>query len=128
MHLFNLSLKVARGSKLQVVDLFFLLYTKLKEASFNSVLRTPGCARANQCIFLMEMFFLSYVNEIMCLLWNLPFFKMFPPKTNFFLSFIKHWVDNDSTNQYSCQLFYGWGMTHLMPSYLTNTYCGRGNW
>ena len=79
-------------------------------------------------IFLMEMFFLSYVNEIMCLLWNLPFFKMFPPKTNFFLSFIKHWVDNDSTNQYFCQLFYGWGMTHLMPSYLTNTYCGRGNW
>ena len=32
----------------------------------------------------MEMFFLSYVNE-MYLLWNLPFFKMVPPKTNFFL-------------------------------------------
>ena len=32
----------------------------------------------------MEMFFLSYVNEIVYLLWNLPFFKMVPPKTNFF--------------------------------------------
>ena len=36
-------------------------------------------------IFLMEMFFLSYVNETIYLLWNLPFFKMVPPKTNFFL-------------------------------------------
>ena len=33
----------------------------------------------------MEMFFLSYVNETMYLLWNLPFFKMVPPKTNFWL-------------------------------------------
>ena len=40
---------------------------------------------ANQCIFLMEMFFLSYVNETMYLLWNLPFFKMVSPKTNFWL-------------------------------------------
>ena len=32
----------------------------------------------------MEMFFLSYVKETMYLLWNLPFFKMVPPKTNFF--------------------------------------------
>ena len=30
----------------------------------------------------MEMFFLSYVNETMYLLWNLPFFNMVPPKTN----------------------------------------------
>ena len=35
--------------------------------------------------FLMEMFFLSYVNDTMYLLWNLPFFKMVPPKTKFFL-------------------------------------------
>ena len=35
----------------------------------------------------MEMLFLSYVNETMYLLWNLPFFKMVPPKTNFFLFF-----------------------------------------
>ena len=73
----------------------------------------------------MEMFFLSYVNETMHLLWNLPFFKMVPPKTNFF-SFPKPWVNNSSTNQYSYQLFYGWGMTHLMPSYHKNACCGRG--
>ena len=48
----------------------------------------------------------------MPLLWNLPFFKMVPPKTNCF-SFLKPWADNSSTNQYSYQLFYGWGMTHL---------------
>ena len=30
----------------------------------------------------METFFLSYVNETMYLLWNLPFFKMVLPKTN----------------------------------------------
>ena len=56
----------------------------------------------------MEMFFLSYVNETIYLLWNLPFFKMVPPKTNFF-SFLKPWADNDSTNQYSYQLLYCWG-------------------
>ena len=55
--------------------------------------------------------FLSYVNETMYLLWNLPFFKMVPPETVF--SFPKSWADNSSTNQYSYQLFYGWGMTHL---------------
>ena len=75
----------------------------------------------------MEMFFLSYVNETMYLLWNLPFFKMVPPKINIF-SFLKPWTDNSSTNQESYQLFYGWGMTHLMPSYLKNAYCGRGVW
>ena len=32
----------------------------------------------------MEMFFLSYVNETMFLLWNLPFFKLVPPKTNLY--------------------------------------------
>ena len=75
----------------------------------------------------MEMFFLSYVNETMYLLWNLPFFKMVPPKPNFF-TFLKPWANNSSTNQYSYQLFYGWGMTQLMPSYLKNAYCGRGAW
>ena len=40
----------------------------------------------------MEIFFLSYVNETMYWLWNLPFFKMVPPKTNFF-SFLKPWAD-----------------------------------
>ena len=48
---------------------------------------TPGSAQANQCVFLMEIFFLTYVNETMYLLWNLPFFKMFPPKTKTFFFF-----------------------------------------
>ena len=41
----------------------------------------------------MEVFFLNYVNETMYLLWNLPFFTMVPPKTNFF-SFLKPWAEN----------------------------------
>ena len=49
------------------VRFIFLLHTKLKGG------------------FSMEMFVLSYVNETMHLLWNLPFFKMVPPKTTFFL-------------------------------------------
>ena len=48
------------------------------------------------------------------------------PKTN--LSFLKLWADDGSTDQYSCQLFYGQGMTYLMPSYLKNAYYGRGAW
>ena len=41
---------------------------------------------ANQCFFsYRNVFFLSYVNETMYLLWNLPFFKMVPPKTNFWV-------------------------------------------
>ena len=76
----------------------------------------------------MEMFFLCYINETMCLLWNLPFLKMVPPNTNFFFfclfSFLKPWAENSSTNQYSYQLFYLGGMTHVMSSCLKNTYCG----
>ena len=60
----------------------------------------------------MEMFFLSYVNETKHQLWNLPFFKMVLPKT---FSFLKPWADNGSTNQYSCYLFYGQGMTWYHP-------------
>ena len=82
---------------------------------------------ANQCIFLIEIFVLSYVNETTYLLWNLPFFKMVSPKPNFF-PFLKPWADNSSTNQYSYQLFYGWGMIYLVPSYLKNACCGRGAW
>ena len=74
------------------------------------------------------MVLLSYVNETMYLLWNLPFFKIVPPKTNFFFSFLKPWADNSSTNQYSYPVFYGWGMTYLIPYYLKNAYCGRGAW
>ena len=63
-------------------------------------------------IFLMEMFFLSYVNETVYQLWNLPSFKMVLPKTNFFFFFnLKPGADNGSTNQYSCQLFYDWDDT-----------------
>ena len=40
---------------------------------------------AYQCVFLMEMFSLSYVNEIMYLLWNFPFCKMVPRKTSSWL-------------------------------------------
>ena len=48
----------------------------------------------------MGMVLLSYVNETMYLLWNLPFFKIVPPKTNFFFfTFLKPWADNSSTNQ-----------------------------
>ena len=68
--------------------------------------------------------FLSYVNETMYLLWNLPFFKMASPETIF--SFLKPWADNNSTNQYSYQLLYGWGMTHLVPSCFKTSYFGRG--
>ena len=60
----------------------------------------------------METFFSNCVNETMYLLWNLPFFKMVPPKTFFFL---KPWADNSSTNQYSYQLFYGWGCALCQP-------------
>ena len=74
-------------------------------------------------------FFLSYANETMYLLWNLPFFKMVPPKTKlFFFSFLQPWANSSSTNQYAYQLFYGWAMTHLVPSYLKDAYCGRGAW
>ena len=35
----------------------------------------------------MEVFFLSYVDESMYLLWNLLFFKLVLPKTKFFFLF-----------------------------------------
>ena len=114
------------GNRLQGSDIFYLSLKQQAEINYK-----------NQIFFLLhtklkgdfsvEMFFLSYVNETMYLLWNLPFFKMVPPKTNI-CSCLKPWADNSSTNQYSYQLLYGWGMTHLMPSYLKNEYCGRGAW
>ena len=61
----------------------WLTDTKLKEASSNSVLAHLVLPWANWCFFLMEVIFLSYVRETM--FWNLPFFKMVLPKTNFFL-------------------------------------------
>ena len=91
---FFISLLSSRRKQKTSVRFFFLLHTKLKGD------------------FSMKMFFLSCANETMYVLWNLPFFKMVPPKTNFF-SFLKTWADNSSTNQYSYELFYGWGMAHL---------------
>ena len=78
----------------------------------------------------MDMFFLSYVNETVYLLCNLPFFKMVPPKTNFF-SFLKPWADNGSTNQDSCQLFYvGGGRWDDTPHAILSQNCifGREAW
>ena len=43
-----------------------------------------------------------------------------------FFSFLKPWADNSSTNQYSYQLFYVWGMTHHVPSYLKAHTVGEG--
>jgi len=42
---------------------------------------SPLRGRGKQTLY-GNVFILSYANEIM--LWNLPFFKMVPPKTNFF--------------------------------------------
>ena len=67
------------------------------------------------------MFLLIYVNETLYLLLNLPFFKLVPPKTNF-------WLINSSTHQYSYQWLHGWGITHLMASYLKHAHGGSGAW
>ena len=114
------------GKRLQVSDIFYLSLKQQEETNYKCQIFFLLHAKLKGG-FSMEMFFLSYVNETMHLLWNLPFFKMVPPKTNFF-TFLKPWANNTSTNQYSYQLFNGWEMTHLMPSYLKNAYCGRGAW
>ena len=78
--IFYLSIKLQEETNYKC-QIFFLL-------KFCVAMMTPGSTWtflkpwANQCVFLMEMFFLSYVNETIYLLWNLPFFKMVPPKTN----------------------------------------------
>ena len=40
--------------------------------------------------------------------------------------FFKAWADNDSTNQYSCQLLYGWRMPHFVLFYLKMYIVGEG--
>ena len=55
----------------------------------------------------MEMFFLSYGNEIMYLLWNLLFFRMVPPKTNL------HFVGNRWGNGKQCQTLFFWAPKSL---------------
>ena len=56
----------------------------------------------------MEMFFLSYVNETMYLLWNLPFFKMVPPKTNFLFSSLGLIIAQETRIHISCFMAGGW--------------------
>ena len=51
--------------------------------------------------------------------------RWFHLKTNF-SPFLKCWADNSSTNQCSYQLLHGLGMTHLVPFYHKNAYCGEG--
>ena len=54
-----------------------------KESDTTERLNWTEAAEGNRLS--MEMFFLSYVNETMYLLWNWPFFKMVPPKTIYFV-------------------------------------------
>ena len=95
---FYLSLKWQEETKLQVSGFFPPLY-KIKRRFLLKVLccyddtwfhlnLTSLKLCAHQCGFLMETFSLSYGNKTMYLLWNLPLFKMVPPKTNFFFLFL----------------------------------------
>ena len=74
----------------------------------------------NQCVFLMEMFFLSYVNDTKYLLWNLPFFKMVPPKTNFWLK-----IAHQTSIHINCFTACRW---HTSCHPISKMYCGRGTW
>ena len=78
---------------------------------------------AHQCLFLMEMFLLSYVNETTYLLWNLPS-KWFHLRLTFFLFQTLGWQWLNKPVFVSTALWLG--MTHHVPSYLKNAYCGRG--
>ena len=74
---------VAGGNKLQVADIFPF---SVEDACFCLSLNffRPW---ANECIFHMEMFFLSYINETIYLFWNLPVFRSVLPKTNLLFLF-----------------------------------------
>ena len=109
-----------RGKRLQAADIFSLSLKRQEGTNYKGQMLSPKilCCHDDTWFHLnllfsnpevTSAFSLRYVNETMYLLWNVPFFKMAPPKT---LSFLKPWADSSSTNQYSCQLFYGWGMTH----------------
>ena len=63
----------------------------------------------------------------MYLLWNLPFFKMVPPKTNFFLFSNLGLIIAQQTGIHISWFMAG-GRTHLGLSYLKNACCGRGAW
>ena len=111
--------KAAGRSELQVAD-FFPFSVGDTWFPLNLTFLKPW---ANQCVFLTEMFFLSYANETMYLIWDLTFFKSVLPKSNFCL---KPWADNGSTDQYSCQLFPGWGRHTLCHSISKMLIVGEG--
>ena len=78
-------------------------------------------------------FFLSYANETMYLLWNLPFFKMVPPKTNFWLIRAqKHpifisivlWLGDDAPRAILSRRCILWkrGLVKLLQPYLINSF------
>ena len=75
-----------RGNRLQASDIFYLSLKRQEETNSKcQIFFFPSPYKIKRR-FSMEMFFLNCVNETMCLLWNLPFFKMVPPKTDFFFS------------------------------------------
>ena len=80
---------------------------------------------ANQCVFLMELFFKAMLMKLGICFGICLSSKWFHLRLTFF-PFLKPWVDNNSTKQYSYQLFYCWGMTHIMPPYLNNAHSRRG--
>ena len=90
--------KAAGRSELQMAD-FFPFSVDDTWCRLNLTFLKPW---ANQCVFLMEMFFLSYASEIMYLLWDFTFFKLVLPETNFCL---KPWADNGSTDHFHVSCF-----------------------
>ena len=77
--------QAAGGNKLQVAD---ILPPFSVEDTWFCLNWTFFKLWDNQCVFLTEVFFLSYVNETMCLLWNVPFFKSIRLRRTFFFSFL----------------------------------------
>ena len=75
--------------------------------------------------FLMEMFFLSYVNETVYLLWNLPFFKMVLPKTIFLFSNLGLIMVQQTSIHVNCFMF---GDDQPCAILSQNAYCERGAW
>ena len=71
-------------------------------------------------VFLMEMFFLMELCIRFRICLSSKWFKI-----NFF-SFLKPWADNGSTNQCSCQSFYGPGQLTLCQCYLKMHVVGEG--
>ena len=75
--------QVARGNKLQVTELFAFSVDDTRFCINLTFLKLW----VNQCVLLMEMLFLRYVNETIYLLWNLLFFKLIPVLPIFFFFF-----------------------------------------